>query len=520
MGHDASVVALDEEGEIIFYGQVERYSRIKKHAFDLEWIGDVFPELPPASKEDIVTCVSTHVLHYEWNSPLNISEGFVGNYDQKLVRPYKVNDPENIYQNRIGKNPDFEISHHLAHAFTAWCFRNSDKERLCLCYDGAGLDAMHYVRGCLVGRMGPNGFNQIKDSIPIPSSVPIVGLLGFDSAGKAMGLAGYMPKQDWDEEKMLKLITDYFLSKKFEAQFPYSGCSGTKGLTEEKMQFIADFYRWYTSKIHRAVADNIDRFSNGSGVVIGGGTTLALEINSKIYEQVKGDVVFAPPTDDSGLALGAAAFSYFQHTGKWIKVNTPSLNELQEPLPAIGPQEPEEIAKLIADDKVIGLLRGKSEAGPRALGFRSILASAKKENLKRVSEDIKGREFYRPLAPMVTEEQFDRFFVGPRGEYMQYMVHCTAEAQKLLPAVCHNDNTSRPQVVYKEKDPWLHRLLVAYGKISGCECVINTSLNKKKKPICNTYQDALNDMRGKDIQIISIATEAWSLPRETRMLFV
>jgi carbamoyltransferase len=105
---------------------------------------------------------------------------------------------------------------------------------------------------------------------------------------------------------------------------------------------------------------------------------------------------------------------------------------------------------------------------------------------------------------MVTSEQFDRYFIGPKGEYMQYKCDCTELAQKELPAIVHRDNSARPQVVYKKNDPWLHELLVEYGKISGHECFINTSLNGKDKPICNTYEDALEDFKNKDIELISI----------------
>jgi carbamoyltransferase len=186
------------------------------------------------------------------------------------------------------------------------------------------------------------------------------------------------------------------------------------------------------------------------------------------------------------------------------------MNELQKPLPILGPQTPEGVAKKIANGSVIGLLRGKAEAGPRALGFRSILASAAKaENLKIVSEDLKGREYYRPVAPMVTEESFDRYFIGPKGKYMQYKVECTKEAQEFLPAIVHRDNSARPQVVSQKDDPWLHRLLKTYGELTGHECLINTSLNGKGKPICNTLEDAQRDFFGKNIELISIAQPAW-----------
>jgi predicted NodU family carbamoyl transferase len=503
IGHDAGIVALDESGQVIFFGQCERYSRFKNHGFQLEPIGGAFPNLPHLSEEDLVSVVAIENDAHKWPAAVNISKDNLG-YDPCLARAYQSLKTDNIFKEELGRDPDLWLNHHLAHVFTAWCFRETDDPRMFMSYDAAGFDAESNLQCHLVGEMSSDGFSRHKDATPIPTSVYLSGLLGYHSAGKAMGLAGYMPKQEWTDDMTMKMLKRS-ITDLYEPVYP---TVQRDEQTEDNMQFVANFYRWYTNQIWLALKDNIERFANGRGVIIGGGTSLALELNSKIHEMT-GDVLFAPPTDDSGLALGAAAFAYYHRTGRWPQVSSASLNELQDPLPAVGPQEPEDVAKMIADDTVVGLLRGKSEAGPRALGFRSILASAKADNLKRVSEDIKGREHYRPLAPVVTSEQFDRFFTGPRGEYMQYMTHCTEEAQELLPAIVHKDNTARPQVVYKEKDPWLHRLLVAYGEITGVECMINTSLNKRKKPICNTYENARSDMRGKDIELVSIATDAW-----------
>ena len=511
LGHDAGIVAFDEAGEVIFYGQCERYSRFKNHMADLDPIGQSFPNIPQASSDDVIAITSMeNWFDPKWRDAMNVSPETIG-YDKRIAIKYKPLQEENFIQKWLGKNPDFYVGHHIAHTLSAWAFRKDDKERLFLSYDGVGLDATNKLDCCLVGYIGNNTLRIIDDKTQIPSTISMGGILGYNSAGKAMGLAGHMPKQDFTLEQ-LPAILNAHLNDKWYPCFPYFDKP-----KESDYQIIANFYRYTTNNIWLAVKANIEKFGNGNGVVISGGSTLALEVNSKIHEMTN-DVVFGPPTDDSGQALGAAMLAYYHHNKKWPVIKTASLNCLQDPLPAIGPQDPIEIAKLIASNKVVGLLRENSEAGPRALGFRSILALPLADNLKRVSQRIKKREFYRPLAPVVTERQFDELFKGPIGEYMQYRCDCTDIAKKSTPAIVHKDNTSRPQVVFKEKDPWLHSLLEEIGKLTGYECLINTSLNSKDKPICNTYEDAKKELRHADIELVSIACPAWEIKKKLRFV--
>lgn len=514
IGHDATVVVLDEEGKPIFYGQCERYSRFKNHGFELDPLGHAFPDLPTPEKNDLITIVAVDQPgHPDWRGCGNAAQKDLDYCAPNLARPYVPLMKKNFFEKSIGGTPHLAVHHHLAHIITAWCFRPDDRERLFLAYDGSGMDCLGYLRCYLVGKISNTKIIEIEDATPIPTSLPLVGLLGYNSAGKTMGLAGFMPQEEWTHEMSLRIMQQS-LNDLYVPRYPFFPPDQR---SESNLQLMANFYRWYMGHIWSALHDNIKRFSDGSGVVIGGGTALALETNSKMYEEI-GEVIFGPPTDDSGLALGAAAFGYYHVNKKWIRLDSPSLQSLQDPLPQIGPQHPGEIAELLAKNKVVGLLRGKGEAGPRALGFRSILAQPTQDNLKRVSQDIKEREFFRPLAPIVTAEAFNKLFIGPPGEYMQFLAHCTEEGKSLCPAVCHRDNTSRPQVVYKEKDPWLHELLVEYGKLSGVECLINTSLNKARKPICNTYEDVRREMRGKDLEIICLPEQRWSMPENLHIL--
>jgi carbamoyltransferase len=499
VGHDASITILDEEGLVEFHAHAERYEDRYKKVQGIDTILRTFPNLTFQEGDFVVSTL------------LNENSTIAQGYDDSLVRT--------CHQTPwCQENREIDISlvldHHLAHAISSWCYRPNDNERLFIAYDGAGPWASTNIpdKCSLVGVINEKGFYKINEATYIPSSVYLADILGDKgmSAGKAMGLAGYFPDveiMECNAENIMKLLR-CSVNWWNNSEATYLSAKNLKNNEGEEndLRFVASFYKFIIEQIWNKVQENILKFGNNRGVVVGGGSALALELNTRIFNMTK-DLVFGPAIDDSGLSIGCAAFAYFHINKKWPKpFGTPSLNELQTPLPIVGPQEINEIAQLIADNNVVCLLRGKAEIGPRALGFRSIFASATNyENLKRVSEEVKQREFYRPLAPIVTSEQFDRYFIGPKGEYMQYRVECTEEARYCLPAIVHRDNSARPQVVYRHKDPWLHELLVEYGKISGHECFINTSLNKARKSICNTYEDVSNDMQGKNVTIISVS---------------
>jgi len=496
-GHDTSLVVLSASGNVELFAQAERFHPREKKGWALPPVFHAFPGFK-VLPDDVVVFVAVN-MHQESD---------LRGYDPKLVQRTTGSF---VHDGEIEIPGQYMISHHIAHVFSSWCFRPDDKPRMFIAYDGVGPDANHKaLRHYLVGKITSTGFSANYDSVDIASSIPVGGILGYDSAGKAMGLAGYKvdaPKLEWTDENVLKILT---MCRHYK---PANGIVAStfpclqEPLNEKNMDFVAGFYKWVIDQIWKGVKGNIEKFNPQNGVVVSGGTSLALELNTKIHDMA-GSLVFGPAVNDCGLALGAAVFGYFHRNNKWPQFSSASLMSLQKRLPKVGPQEPELIADKLAEGIVVGLLRGKAEIGPRSLGFRSILANAgDPNNLKLVSQDIKEREFYRPLAPIVTAEQF-RFFDGPKGEYMQYRVMCNEEARRLLPVVVHRDLSSRPQVVYKDKDPWMHRLLVRYGELTGVECLVNTSLNKAGKPICNTYEDAQEDMKGKPVELISIAHPA------------
>jgi len=352
------------------------------------------------------------------------------------------------------------VGHHHAHIAASWMYRGDDEPRRYLAYDGCGPTEHGRLIASLVGEIGPGGISAGEPDV-IESSAPLCKPLGFGGAGKLMGLAGYHPREPARDLWFPRL--------------------------RRNPRRLAGYYRYWIEEIWAGIEPLLT-----GPVVIGGGTTLALELNTRIWQRV-GHPVFGPGADDSGLALGAAAVAFHRHTGRWpAPLGTAAvLGALVEPC---GPQDPADLACLLLRAGMVGLVRGKAELGPRALGHRSILALPRADMLQRLSVEIKGREYYRPLAPVVTDRQFDRFFRGPRGRYMQYRCEATAEAARFAPAIVHRDGSSRPQVVRPEEDPWLHDLLQEVGYLTGHEILVNTSLNRAGSPICHTVEDAVREL--------------------------
>lgn len=152
----------------------------------------------------------------------------------------------------------------------------------------------------------------------------------------------------------------------------------------------------------------------------------------------------------------------------------------------------DEIAALIAKGQTVGLLRGRSEIGPRALGHRSILADPRSPSMKdHLNAHVKFREAFRPYAPMVladhTQEIFDLVQASP---FMLFACDVRAPYQTLLPAITHVDGTARVQTV-NDQEPFLQALLMAFYKRTGFAVLLNTSFNLAGEPIVESPEDAI-----------------------------
>ena len=149
-----------------------------------------------------------------------------------------------------------------------------------------------------------------------------------------------------------------------------------------------------------------------------------------------------------------------------------------------------EIIKELKETGIVGVAKGKAEFGPRALGNRSLLADPSVLDMKDKVNKVKGREEFRPFAPMILKEDSDKYFEkGISSPYMNTVRKAKIDTWHKYPCIVHLDGTSRIQEV--TEDPY-RTLLEEWKKETGCPMLMNTSLNIKGEPIVNTEQDAKN----------------------------
>jgi carbamoyltransferase len=242
---------------------------------------------------------------------------------------------------------------------------------------------------------------------------------------------------------------------------------------------------------------------------LGGGVATNCVSVGRIIDAGLFDEVFVPPAPgDAGTALGAAIAAHVDGGGDPLSgvigecylgpcfsgsdldlTPWPQLRELKLPRDPV-----QFLAEQLAEGVIVGLFRGRVEAGPRALGNRSILASPLLPGVvERLNATVKFREPFRPFAPMVTAERAGEFFtLGQQAPFMSMASGVTEAARQRVPAIVHANGTARLQTVSSAQNPFMHDVLKAFARRTGVPVLINTSLNVKGRPMCGTPAMALN----------------------------
>jgi carbamoyltransferase len=177
----------------------------------------------------------------------------------------------------------------------------------------------------------------------------------------------------------------------------------------------------------------------------------------------------------------------------------------------------EALAELLAvEAKIVGVLRGRQEFGPRALGHRSLLADARTASTTTRLNLLKRRQWYRPVAPMLLLEDFDALFeLSDRNSSSPFMARAPrlrAEARSMFPAISHVDGTARVQTVSSKDEPWIFELLHVVKGIIGRGVLANTSLNVRGEPILNDICTALRMLESEQ-HLDALVVDSFYVPK-------
>jgi len=243
-----------------------------------------------------------------------------------------------------------------------------------------------------------------------------------------------------------------------------------------------------------------------------GGSALNINLNTRFEFSKMFNNVYVPPCcSDTGLALGAVSIIQ-KLRGGIVKKHSPFINNIgveKKKVVKLTNALVEQIVDRLYQEEVMGVCIGYSESGPRALGHRSILAIPSSINMyDRVNSDIKKREWYRPLAPIIIDELAEMVFPNSTktdlSKYMLCNFNISEEWKEKIPAVVHVDGSARAQVIYKgdkELEP-IYQILKRMWEKYKIPCLINTSFNGPGQPIVHTDEDAVTTARNLGINFV------------------
>ncbi len=296
---------------------------------------------------------------------------------------------------------------------------------------------------------------------------------------------------------------------------------------KDSQDLAATVQEAWTAEVMRLIKEQ--QGSNKNLCIVGGcalnGTTNYVIDKSDLFENTH----FIPNPSDCGLAGGAALYVYYtllnnNFTGSQeyyspylgsLPYDQDKLEELKSRYPhkEISPEElPKILAKLVSDNLIIGFISGRYEVGPRALGNRSILCNPLNPNMRDILNDkVKHREWYRPFAPMVTEEDAQKYFTNPRPvPYMSVICDTREEYRDKLPSITHVDGSARIQTVSQEQNPFIYQSLKEFEKLTGMPIFLNTSFNPAGEPILNFCEVGLEMLDKTDLDLVIIENNVFS----------
>ncbi|MEU0315725.1 carbamoyltransferase C-terminal domain-containing protein [Nocardioides sp. NPDC006273] len=527
--HDPSA-ALVVDGVTIAAAEEERFSRRKHGHRPVPFAAWELPE------QAIRWCLAEAGLSAEDLDAVAYS------YDPALARPADamgLDDPwDGLRQTYAAHAPTFLadllpgldpaavrfVPHHVAHAASTalaspYVSHGSDV----LVLDGRGECNSH-----LAGRYDEHGSLTTFHAQELPHSLGLLyedltehlGFLRSSDEYKVMALASYGKPRFIDEltERIRLTGQGGFLTEKVDWRSLAPRLAPGAEWTQDHADLAASV-QLRLEEVLVELAQRLRSQTGGSHLTLAGGVALNCVANTELVENSGyEDIWVQPAAGDAGTALGAALQVAADGGDRLVPMPGAALGrgwsdeEIEAALctARIGYERPDDLAATVAEtlagDGIVAWFQGRSEFGPRALGHRSLLAHpGRPENLERLN-DVKGREQFRPVAPMVLAERAaDIFERGPLpSPYMLFVHDVTAEWHALIPAVTHVDGTARIQTVDAVDEPLLARMLSEFEARTGLPVVVNTSLNTAGRPMVDSPRDALECFGSSPIDLLAI----------------
>lgn len=303
---------------------------------------------------------------------------------------------------------------------------------------------------------------------------------------------------------------------KLHEEKPKSSCNRTI-LTKSEIDTVkgmnlASSVQYIFEKIVLMFVDELYELTksyNGGNLCLAGGSFLNCNVNYKILKESKfKNIYIYPASGDDGLSAGSILYSYHHILGndkqeysnsEIVYTGKKYVNE------TIGEKyDVKIISKMISESKIVAWFQGGSEFGPRALGNRSFIANPADPKMKDIlNARIKFREWFRPFAPSVIEENSQEYFdINVPSPFMLYT--CPVKTPELVPSITHVDGTARVQTVNQKDNPIYYELIREVEKYTNIPMVLNTSLNINGQPIVETIEDAIDLFNNSDVDAIVI----------------
>src|SRR3954471_20408495 len=434
---------------------------------------------------------------------------------------YARRAPQFLAAELPGLDPDQVrfVPHHVAHAASAGLAVPEDSAVLVL--DGRGEVASH-----LAGRYR-SGSLEVLANQELPHSLGLLyedltRHLGFQHSSdeyKVMALASY------GAPRFLGLFRDLVRARDdggFRVdRIDWSALAKARTADGEMTDAHADLAASVQVRLEEVLLElarwTYEAAGGPSTLTMAGGAALNCVANARTAaEGPYRRVWIQPAAGDSGTALGAA-LHVASGAGPVVPMSGADLGRgwsdeeieadlRRAALPYTRPASiAAEAARVLADNGIVAWYQGRSEYGPRALGHRSLLAQPGDPATTARMNDVKGREQFRPIAPMVRAERFAEIFEGVfPSPYMLFVHRVKPEWRDRIPAVVHVDGTARVQTVHDETEPLVAAMLAEFERLTGLPVVVNTSLNTAGRPMVDTPREAMELFGSAPVDLLAL----------------